>query len=83
MSEVSLPLTIIVNPNAPRCYRVVPSKGGEPYDIELDALGGNGSCDCANFIFRLEHQVQSGSFGLVCRHIAAAKEFDRLKARVQ
>lgn len=66
------------NPNKARCYRVSSSKGGDPYDVELDALDGNGRCDCANFIFRMEDKVQRGSWGLMCKHIIAARKFDLL-----
>ncbi len=74
-------MTIILNPNRPGCYRISASIPGEVHDIDLHVLDGNGRCGCANFIFRMEDKVQAGSFGLVCKHIVAARKFDLLRRR--
>jgi hypothetical protein len=73
-------MTITVNLNRTRCYRIIGSKG-DLYDIDLNALAGNGACDCPNFIFKMEDAVQMGSWGLMCRHIVAARKFDLLRRR--
>lgn len=69
---------IVRNPNRARCYRVTSSRGDDLYDVDLNALDGNGSCDCANFIFRMEDKVQRGAWGMMCRHIVAARKYELL-----
>lgn len=69
---------IVRNPNRARCYRVSSSEGGDLYDVDLNALDGNGQCDCANFIFRMEDKVQRGAYGMACKHIIAARKYDLL-----
>ncbi len=70
-------MNIIVNPNQPRSYRVLSERSGNLYDVDLNALGRNGCCDCGNFIFRLEDKVQRGEIGLACSHIVAARKYER------
>jgi hypothetical protein len=72
-------MDITVNMNKARCYRVASEKSGNLYDIDLTDLDGNGRCDCADFVFRLEDRVQLGEWGLRCKHIIAARMFDRVR----
>jgi hypothetical protein len=75
-------MTILVNGNKQRCYRVLSGASPDPYDIDLTALNGNGQCDCADFVFRLEDKVQRGAWGLRCKHIVAARSFDQQRRAV-
>lgn len=74
-------MSIIVNTNKPRCYRIASENTGALYDIDLGALNGNGQCDCAQFVFRMEDKVQCGQWGLMCKHIIAVRKFDLLRRK--
>jgi hypothetical protein len=74
-------VAIIINPNRPRCYRIASERSGDLYDIDLGALNGNGQCDCAQFVFRMEDRVQRGEWGLMCKHIIAVRKFDLFRRK--
>jgi len=74
-------MTITVNLNRTRCYRIIGSKG-DLYDIDLNALAGNGACDCPNFIFKMEDAVQMGSAGFAVNKVSTRRLRPSLFLRV-
>lgn len=56
---------------------MVPSRNGEKdYLVDLAEYGGNGSCNCSHFKFRLESKVKLGvKRQLRCKHIVAARDY--------
>lgn len=52
------------------------SEPGSAYIVDLGAWGGNGSCNCPHFQFKLRRLLQAGALPspkLRCKHIATAR----------